>query len=108
MIVAIQKIVILVSLLWIGNVNQTKEMRTTVEGKVTDVKSGEPILLASVAFYRGGVLITGVDTDFDGKFIINDIQPGTYDVEASYVGSAAQRLTGVVILAGKQNVINFQ
>ena len=108
MIVAIQKIVILVSLLWIGNVNQTKEMRTTVEGKVTDVKSGEPILLASVAFYRGGVLITGIDTDFDGKFIIIDIQPGTYDVEASYVGYEPQRHTGVIILAGKQNVINFQ
>lgn len=81
--------------------------QTTIEGKVKDAKSGEPILLATIALYRGGVLITGTDTDFDGNYFLTDIQPGTYEMEASYVGYAAQRQTGIVINAGKTNRVNF-
>lgn len=82
--------------------------QTTIEGKVKDAKTGEPILLATIALYRGGVLITGTDTDFDGNFFLSDVQPGTYEMEASYVGYAAQRLTGIVINAGRTNRVNFE
>ncbi len=82
--------------------------QTTIEGKVTDAKSGEPILLATIALYRGGVLITGTDTDFDGNYFLSDVTPGTYEMEASYVGYAAQRQTGIVINAGKTNRVNFK
>jgi outer membrane receptor protein involved in Fe transport len=88
---------------WAGLVAQT-----TIEGKVTDSKTGEPILFGTIALYRGGVLITGTETDLDGNFFLSDIQPGTYDMEASYVGYAAQRQTGIVINAGKTNRVNFQ
>jgi outer membrane receptor protein involved in Fe transport len=82
--------------------------QTTIEGKVTDAKSGEPILFGTIALYRGGVLITGGETDADGNYFLADIQPGTYDMEASYVGYAAQRQTGIVIKAGRTNRVNFQ
>jgi outer membrane receptor protein involved in Fe transport len=82
--------------------------QTTIEGKVTDAKSGEPILFGTIALYRGGVLITGTETDLDGNFFLADVQPGTYDMEASYVGYAPQRQTGIVIKAGRTNRVNFQ
>ncbi|MBK8515454.1 MAG: carboxypeptidase regulatory-like domain-containing protein [Saprospiraceae bacterium] len=82
--------------------------QTTIEGKVTDTKTGEPILFGTIALYRGGVLITGTDTDIDGNFFLADIQPGTYDMEASYVGYAPQRQTGIIIKAGRTNRINFK
>ncbi|MBK8348897.1 MAG: carboxypeptidase regulatory-like domain-containing protein [Saprospiraceae bacterium] len=88
---------------WSGMIAQT-----TIEGKVTDAKSGEPILFGTIALYRGGVLITGTETDLEGNFFVSDVQPGTYDMEASYVGYAAQRQTGIVIKAGKTNRVNFQ
>ncbi|MBC7885195.1 MAG: carboxypeptidase regulatory-like domain-containing protein [Saprospiraceae bacterium] len=81
--------------------------QTTIEGKIIDAKTGEPILFGTVALYRGGVLITGTETDLDGNFFISDVQPGTYDMEASYVGYAAQRQTNIVIKAGKTNRVNF-
>lgn len=81
--------------------------QTTIEGKVKDASSGEPILLATIALYRGGVLITGTDTDLDGNYFLSDVQPGTYEMEASYVGYASQRLTGIVINAGRTNRVNF-
>ena len=82
--------------------------QTTIEGKVKDVETGEPMVLGAVSLFRNGVLIVGTETDFDGNYYISDIQPGTYEMEASYVGYASQRLTGIVIQAGKTNRINFQ
>ncbi len=88
---------------WSGLIAQT-----TIEGKVTDTKSGEAILFGTIALYRGGVLITGTETDMEGNYFISDVQPGTYDMEASYVGYASQRQTGIVIKAGRTNRVNFQ
>lgn len=82
--------------------------QTTIEGKVKDAETGEPIVLGAVSLFRSGVLIVGTETDFDGNYFISDVQPGTYEMEASYVGYASQRLTGIVIQAGKTNRINFE
>ncbi|MCB0660125.1 MAG: hypothetical protein KDC04_04275, partial [Saprospiraceae bacterium] len=47
--------------------------QTTIEGKVKDVKTKEPILFGTIALYRGGVLITGTETDLDGNYFISDV-----------------------------------
>lgn len=82
--------------------------QTTIEGKVKDVKTGEPIIFGTVALYRGGVLITGTETDMDGNYFFSEVQPGTYDMEASLLGYASQRLTGIVVKAGRTNRVNFE
>jgi hypothetical protein len=82
--------------------------QTTIEGKVKDTKTGEPIMFGTVALYRGGVLITGTETDLDGAYFFSDVQPGTYDMEASLLGYAAQRVTGIVIKAGRTNKVDFE
>lgn len=80
----------------------------SIQGKVTDSETGEPILFGSVALYKNGVLTTGTQTDFDGNYSINPIDPGTYDVEFSYVGYNTNRVTGFVASAGKANILNAQ
>lgn len=80
---------------------------TSIEGKVRDSKTGEAIAFGSVELYRNGVLITGASTDLDGNYFIANVQAGIYDMEASYVGYAPQRQTGIVISAGKVNRVNF-
>lgn len=82
--------------------------QTALQGKVTDSNTKEPILFGTVAIYKDGALVTGVETDLDGNFYFSDINPGTYDVEASYTGYTSQRQTGVVIKADKTNQLNFQ
>jgi len=82
--------------------------QTTIEGKVKDAKSGEPIMFGTVALYRGGVLISGTETDLDGNYYMSEVQPGTYEMEASLLGFASQRLTGIVIQAGRTNRVNFE
>ena len=81
--------------------------QTSLEGKVKDKESGEPVLFATVALYKNGVLTTGVETDLDGNYFFSDIQPGTYDVEASYVGYKTSRINGVVCKAGQNTRVNI-
>ena len=80
---------------------------SSIEGKVSDAESGEPIIFGNVALYKNGVLITGTETDLDGNYSIPNVDPGTYDVEASYIGYTAHRQAGVVILAGKAIRLDF-
>ncbi|MCB9273706.1 MAG: TonB-dependent receptor [Lewinellaceae bacterium] len=82
--------------------------QTALQGKVTDKDSGEPIIFGNVAIYKNGVLSTGTETDFDGNYSLTSIDPGTYDVEVTYVGYAKQRVTGVKVLAGKANKLDIQ
>ncbi len=77
--------------------------QTSLQGKVTDAESGEPIILGTVALYKNGVVVTGTETDFDGFYSINELDPGTYDVVFSYTGYTETRITGVGVSAGKAN-----
>ena len=58
----------------------------TLKGSVLDGKTKEPIPFANIVVTQGGEMKGGVTTDFDGKFILNQLSPGSYDVEIKYVG----------------------
>ena len=81
--------------------------QTSLEGKVTDAASGEAILFGTIALYKNDVLISGTETDLDGNYFFSNIDPGTYDIEGSYIGYTAQRQVGVIIKAGRTNRLDF-
>ncbi len=81
--------------------------QTILQGKVSDKESSETVPFASVAIYSNGVLINGTDTDFDGNYLFSNIEPGTYEIEAAFLGYATSRITDVVIHADSINVVNF-
>ena len=82
--------------------------QTSLSGKVVDAESGEPILFASVALYTNGALTAGTETDFDGNYSFSNVNPGTYEVEVSYVGYAKRRVDGVEVTAGKANSLDIE
>ena len=82
--------------------------QTSLEGKVTDATTGEALIFANVVLFRNGNLIVGTQSDLDGNYSFSSIDPGTYDVEASYTGFPTQRQTGVVALAGKSITLDFK
>ncbi len=93
------KLLLTICLLFIGSL--VMEAQTSLEGKVKDKDSGEPIIFTPVALYKNGVLATNVETDVDGNFFFSDIAPGTYDLEVSYVGYATAKLNGVLCKASQ-------
>ncbi len=82
--------------------------QTALSGRITDADTGDPLIGAQVALYKGGNLVTGNVTDWDGNYSINNIDPGTYDVHVSYVGYAKNIITDVVIFANKANSLDIQ
>jgi outer membrane receptor protein involved in Fe transport len=76
-----------------------------LQGKILDTDTKEPIPFANVAVFSGGDLVTGATTDFDGKYVIKPLNPGNYNVRASFVGYKSKEVTGVVV---KNDQIAFQ
>ncbi len=77
----------------------------TLKGTVLDALSGEAVPFANVIIERNGTQTAGTTTDFDGKFTIKPIEPGTYTVKATFVGYQTFVMTGIIISANK---ITFQ
>jgi outer membrane receptor protein involved in Fe transport len=81
--------------------------QTSLEGKITEEGTGEPVIFATVALYKGGTLISGSESDLDGNYIFSNIYPGTYDVEVSFIGLATRRENGVIVKNGKSTKLDF-
>ncbi|MFT3884005.1 MAG: carboxypeptidase regulatory-like domain-containing protein [Flavobacteriales bacterium] len=79
----------------------------SLQGVIKDKKSGEPLPFVSVVVENRGTRVAGGQSDFDGNFRISPIDPGTYDVTASYVGYQPQKVTGVIVSNGKITFQNF-
>ena len=73
----------------------------SLTGTVKDRISGEPIPFANVAVMSGGVVTTGAQTDFDGKYTIRAINPGTYTLRVSCIGYQTSETSGLVIAPNK-------
>jgi outer membrane receptor protein involved in Fe transport len=62
--------------------------KNEISGIVKDSISGEglPFATVQVLTLNDSILVEGTTTNFDGKYVINDIQTGDYIVKASYMG----------------------
>ncbi|MFM7473284.1 MAG: carboxypeptidase regulatory-like domain-containing protein [Crocinitomicaceae bacterium] len=76
---------IALSLLMPGTFAYAQSGLGSVKGSVKDEKTKQAIPLCKVKIVQNGTTKGGAQTDFDGKFQINGVQPGTYDVEISMV-----------------------
>jgi len=59
----------------------------TVEGKVTDATTGEPLFGANI-FLEGTSI--GAATNIEGKYFISNVPAGSYQLKASYIGYEPQ------------------
>lgn len=80
--------------------------QTTIQGKISEEDTGEAVLFATIALYKNDVLMQGAESDFDGNYSFSDIDPGTYDIEVTFLGLQTQRITGIIAKAGKVNLVN--
>lgn len=75
-----------------------------IAGTVIDGDLGETLIGANVVIAG---TVTGSTTDLDGKYSIPGIQPGTYDLQFSYIGYNTATVQGVEVVAGETTRIDF-
>ena len=73
-------------------------------GRLVDATTGETLIGANVFI---PTLQMGAATDINGAFRLIGLPPGTYAVQASYVGYGTAVVDSVEILAGHQSVIGI-
>ncbi|MBL0054060.1 MAG: TonB-dependent receptor [Bacteroidetes bacterium] len=77
----------------------------SIKGKVVDATTNEPLPFANVVVELNGSQAGGSQTDFDGNFTIKPLNPGKYNLKASYVGYQATGVNGIIVSSEK---ITFQ
>ncbi len=80
----------------------------TLKGKLTDAETGEALPFVNIVLQEADRQVTGSATDFDGKYTIKPIPPGTYDVLVSYVGYNAKKIENVRINNEKITFLDIQ
>jgi outer membrane receptor protein involved in Fe transport len=80
----------------------------SLQGKVVDKETREPIPFCNVIVEQDGSQIGGSSTDFDGAYTIKPIPAGKFTVKASYVGYNTLAQTGVIIRNEKITFLDLE
>jgi outer membrane receptor protein involved in Fe transport len=79
------------------------EAKGTIRGKITDKSTSESLPGVNVVVkgtYKGAV------TDFDGKFVIKDVNAGEYTITVTLIGYKQVEYTGVKVSAGAETKLD--
>lgn len=77
-------------------------------GNVTDGETDDALLFAAVVLYQEGVFKTGTQTDFDGNYNFKSLDEGNYDLEVYSFGYDTFRVSGVMIPAGGNILLDIE
>ena len=76
-----------------------------ISGKISDSDSKEPLIGINIIL-EGTTL--GAASDVDGNYIINNIQPGVYNIIVSGVGYQKKKITGVKVSSDFTTSLDIQ
>jgi len=79
----------------------------SISGQIIDETTEEPVMFASVALYKDGIVVCGAETDLDGRYVLKNIERGTYDIEPTFIGYEVKRVTGINVHKNIQD-LNIQ
>lgn len=79
----------------------------SIQGKIIDKNTKEPIPFANITAYKSGSLIGGAQSDFDGKYSIKPLDPGAYDVKVTIVGYGTKEVTNVIVSVDKISFLDL-
>ncbi len=74
----------------------------SISGTVTDAETGDPLLGVTIILKNTN---KGVVTDFDGNYTINNVEPGDYTIDLSYIGYG--RISQTITVGGDDATYDF-
>jgi len=80
----------------------------TLKGRVIDGVNAESLPMVNISLLKDGAIIDGTSSDMDGYYTIKPIPPGTYTIEASFIGYQKTIVNNVLISPNKITSGNFE
>ena len=77
---------------------QANAQNGKIAGKVVDKKTGEELIGVTVIIEGSSF---GAATDYEGKFTISNVKPGTYNLIASFVSYGKKQIKDVEVKANE-------
>ena len=76
-----------------------------IKGKLTDGITNEPVAFANVVISGSS---KGAVSDVDGNYEITGLEPGLYDVLATYIGFNELTIYEIQVTNSKPAIVNFE
>ncbi|NOY58198.1 MAG: TonB-dependent receptor [Calditrichaeota bacterium] len=95
---------VFVVILTSNNILLSQKNTGSIAGKVVDAETGDP--LPGVNVVIEGTL-RGAATDLDGAYRIYGLEPGTYNIVATFIGFGKKKIVGIEVKADQVQKLNF-
>lgn len=92
-------------MLLLGVLSAGAQTTATLKGSVLDKTSGEELIGANVILKGTNM---GTAADVTGAYVVQNIKPGTYNVQVTYMGYERVMQTGIKLKAGETRVLDFK
>ena len=84
------------------------QLTSSIEGTLLDVRTGEPIVFATVILYKNDRAVTAVASDLEGSYTFKELSSGVYELEVSHNGFQALRRKNIYISEGESKGVDLQ
>ncbi len=81
------------------------ESRGSIIGSVIDTKTKEALIGVNIVILESNV---GAATDRNGKFIIDNLEIGSYRLQISYIGYESRIITDVIVNSARPAILNIE
>ena len=100
----IQKSLLFLILLVLGSFS-LKGQTAIIKGSVVDAKNNEGISFVNVFIQNTTI---GTTTDLEGNFVLSALEPGLYNLEASFIGYSSSTIFEVEVFINRPTTIKFE
>jgi len=97
-------LMVFVVILTSNNILLSQKNTGSIAGKVVDAETGDSLPGVNVVIER---TLRGAATDLEGEYRIYGLEPGTYNIVATYIGYGKKKIAGVEVKAGQVQKLDF-
>ncbi len=104
----LQKILSTLSIIVVSTGLMLSQNEAAIKVKLTDKANKETIPFANIVVEMGGIQAGVGTTNIDGEVTIKPLNPGKYNVKATYVGYQAVDINNISVSVGKTVYLNVE
>ncbi len=96
---------IILSTLLVWSWSNYAQNTVSITGRAIDAQTREPLLGVNILLEGTN---QGATTDIDGRYEIEEVAPGSYNITASYIGYSSNTRSNVIVQSKGNDDINFE